>query len=318
MGRTGFWQLCSLSTAILLLLTGCGGGGNDSGGGNPGGNTPVLQSIKVTPATPAILVGATQQFVATATYSDGHTESVSSSATWFSADPSVATIAAGGVATGVRTGKSSIAATVGTVTGEALISVSALQSIAISPPNPTITAAAQLTATGTYTDGHMADISSSVTWASDRTAVATISASGMATPAGSAGQTTIQATSGAIKSSVTLTVSPPAGWSFWVTHPPGQGGLMDTNYHITARISGPNEIQSVSASMGGVNLNLTFNPNALCSSSNHNTTPCWLGDINLTGLSRGAHPFVLTATDVLGNVVTWTQTAVYDAKPKTS
>src|SRR5206468_2049760 len=93
----------------------------------------VLVSIRVTPASPSIGKGTTQQFVATGTYSDGTTLDLTSSATWLASNTAVATISAGGLATGVAQGTSQISATLGAVTGSTTLTVApaALVSIEI-------------------------------------------------------------------------------------------------------------------------------------------------------------------------------------------
>src|SRR5271165_5629261 len=53
---------------------------------------PVLVSIAVTPVNPSIAAGKQQQFTATGTYSDGSHQDLTSSATWTSSAPAVATI----------------------------------------------------------------------------------------------------------------------------------------------------------------------------------------------------------------------------------
>ena len=63
------------------------------------GAAPTLASIVVTPSNPSLLAGATQQFTATGTYSDGSTQNVTSQATWTSSSTTVATISASGLAT---------------------------------------------------------------------------------------------------------------------------------------------------------------------------------------------------------------------------
>ena len=100
---------------------------------------PVLQSIAVTPASPSVPKGLTQQFTATGTYSDNSTQDLTSQVTWASATTSVATINTAGLATAVATGTSSISATLGGVSGSTVLTVSAavLQSIAVTPANPT-------------------------------------------------------------------------------------------------------------------------------------------------------------------------------------
>jgi large repetitive protein len=68
-------------------------------------SSPTLTSLAVTPASPSVMVGASQQFTATATYSDASTAIVTSQTTWTSAAPAIATVSsAGGLATGVTAG----------------------------------------------------------------------------------------------------------------------------------------------------------------------------------------------------------------------
>jgi len=74
-----------------------------------------LTSITVAGTAPAI--GSTTQFVATGTLSDGTTQDVTTTATWMSSDPSVATVSSSGSVTGVAAGTTAVYATVGTVTG---------------------------------------------------------------------------------------------------------------------------------------------------------------------------------------------------------
>src|SRR5581483_6637346 len=143
---------------------------------------PTLQSIAVTPANPSIAKGSTQQFTATGTYSDNSTQNVTSQVTWASGTTSVATITTAGLATAVATGTSTISATLGAVNGSTVLTVTpaALQSIAVTPANPSIAKGTtqQFTATGTYTDNSTQNVTSQVTWASGTTSVATITTAG--------------------------------------------------------------------------------------------------------------------------------------------
>lgn len=61
-------------------------------------------------------------------------------------------------------------------------------------------------ATGTYSDGSTAVLTSTVTWTSGRVRVATINSSGLATGV-SAGTSVITATLGAVNGTANLTVS---------------------------------------------------------------------------------------------------------------
>ena len=92
---------------------------------------PVLRSISVTPAAPNVPVGETAQFAAAGTYTDGSTQIITGTVTWASAEPGVATVSTGGLATPVAQGTASITATAGTVSGEA--------SLTVPPPVITVT-----------------------------------------------------------------------------------------------------------------------------------------------------------------------------------
>jgi uncharacterized protein YjdB len=58
--------------------------------------TRVLSSLQVTPSNISIRVGQTQQFTATALFSDGTTQNVTAMTLWSSSDPAIADIATGG------------------------------------------------------------------------------------------------------------------------------------------------------------------------------------------------------------------------------
>ena len=83
-----------------------------------------------------------------------------------------------------------------------------LQSIAVTPANPSIGKGLtqQFTATGTYSDSSTQNLTSQVTWASATPAVATINTTGLAT-AVNTGTSTISATLGAVTGSTVLTVT---------------------------------------------------------------------------------------------------------------
>ena len=86
----------------------------------------------------------------------------------------------------------------------------ALSSITVTPANPSIKVGItqQFTAIGTYTDNTTQDLTSTATWSSSATSVATINGVGLASGI-AAGPTTIKATSGAVNGTTTLTVSAP-------------------------------------------------------------------------------------------------------------
>jgi uncharacterized protein YjdB len=191
-----------------------------------------LVSIAVTPPTPSIAKGLTEQFVAMGTYTDTTTQTITTTVTWASATAVTATIsnAAGtqGLATSAAVGTTSITAALGGVTSPGVtltVTPATLVSIAVTPPTPSIAKGLtqQFVAMGTYTDTTTQDLSTLVTWSSDTAATASISnavgSQGLATSA-AVGTASIAATLGGVMSpGVTLTVTPAQLVSIAVTPP---------------------------------------------------------------------------------------------------
>ena len=160
----------------------------------------VLESISVTPG-PAVTIGegGSQQFSATGSFSDGSTADLTDSVTWMSSLPGVATVsnAAGteGLASAVAPGDTQISAmdpTTAIVSGSVDLTVEAaiLQNLSISPTGPLnlpLGRTQQFTATGSFSDGSMRDLTDSVTWQSSSSAIVSIS-----NAAGSEGLATAQ------------------------------------------------------------------------------------------------------------------------------
>src|SRR5690242_19921831 len=67
-------------------------------------------AVNVTPTTGSVGVGQTQQFAATCTINTGGSQTITSTATWSSSTPSIATVDSGGFAVGVAPGSSTISA----------------------------------------------------------------------------------------------------------------------------------------------------------------------------------------------------------------
>ncbi len=76
--------------------------------------------------------GATEQFTATGTYSDASTANITSQVTWASGTTTAATITSGGLASGVGVGSSTITATLGSVSGNTKLTVTAPTTGAVS------------------------------------------------------------------------------------------------------------------------------------------------------------------------------------------
>jgi hypothetical protein len=77
-----FWPCLPLLVAICLVPV-AGYCGSVDDGSDP---AATLESITVIPPVVSIAVGATQQFVALGTYSNGHKKNITSSVTWKSSN----------------------------------------------------------------------------------------------------------------------------------------------------------------------------------------------------------------------------------------
>jgi len=181
-----------------------------------------LSTLQVTPASVSLAAHASQQFHATGLFSDGSTQDLTSSVTWFSSDSSVATISTGGMATAVTTGVTNVTAKSGTMQASATLAVNnagvGLTSITLSPLVSTLAVhtTQQLTATGAYSDGSSRDLTSNVTWSSSSTAAATVDVNGLVTGVAT-GTASITATLNGITQSMTVTITAPTITSISIT-----------------------------------------------------------------------------------------------------
>ncbi len=125
-------------------------------------STPVLTSIAVTPASPSVIAGGTQQFIATGTYSDSSTQNLTGSVTWTSSTPTASTINSAGLATGVAPGSTTIKAAMGSVSGSVTLTVTgALTGLVGEWP---FDAGSGTTAVDSTGNGHTATLFNGVTW----------------------------------------------------------------------------------------------------------------------------------------------------------
>ncbi len=165
-----------------------------------------VDEIAVSPTTQSISVGQQAQFEAFGLTGHGNSHpgtvsNITSQVAWSSSVPSVATINALGVATGVSAGSTTITATINGYTGllaaTATLTVtggggtgtlSGITSLAIIPGSQAVPApgdTAQFIAIGTTASGATVDITSQVTWNSASSQIATIGATtGLATAVG--------------------------------------------------------------------------------------------------------------------------------------
>ncbi len=194
----------ALSFLLLVLVAGCGGGG---GSGTP---QPILVAITVTPANPTIALGTAEQFTATGAFADNSMKDITTSVTWNSSVPGVATVSNAGSITSVSTGTTTISAKSGNVSGFATLTVTAPVPVAITvvPAISSVLTGSteQFAATVMYSDN---SLSTSVTWTSSAPDVATIDGNGMVTAVSTAttATTMIMARSGSVTGSAVLTVT---------------------------------------------------------------------------------------------------------------
>ncbi len=172
-----------------------------------------LASLVVAPDSPQAQIGATQQFVAIGTFTDGSSADLTAQATWASSSTAIASInSRSGLALVNAAGTASIGATVGSISARTnLVGQPArLVSIAVSPSSASLNVGGtqQLQAIGTYSDRSTADITSAVAWTSESSAIALVTAGRVS--AASPGSTTVRATGagGIVSSGVSITVNP--------------------------------------------------------------------------------------------------------------
>lgn len=209
--------VCSAGFLGAALLAGCGGNSGNDQGRDPILGIPAasLTSVAVTPATASIAIGASQQFIATAVYSDGSARDVTTNAAWTSAAPAVANInTATGVAASLAAGTSVITATYDGKAGSATLTVvpANLVSLALTPALASLNVgnAVQYVAMGTFDNNTTRDITAVSRFTSASPNVATIDETTGMAHAKAPGAAVISATSNGLSASAVLNVQPAA------------------------------------------------------------------------------------------------------------
>jgi 6-phosphogluconolactonase (cycloisomerase 2 family) len=211
--------LSIVAAFLVLSMAACGGGYQQSPAAPAVSNAPVPTSIAIAPGSTLQAVGATQQFTATATFSDNSVRDVTSQATWASSASSVATITpSGGLENAVGSGDVTISASLSTsgstVRASTLLHVTAtaLQSIAVVPANGQLELGAnqQFGAIGTFADGTTHNLTQLVAWSSSDPSIVRVNTTpqriGQANTRGP-GAATINATVNGVSGSATVSVA---------------------------------------------------------------------------------------------------------------
>lgn len=189
-----------VAVAVLLLLPGCGQFFPPA---------DQIVALSISPLNSVVLPSGTQQYTATATYGNNTTGDATSVVTWSSSVSNIATISATGLATaGTTLGTTTITAKSGSVIANTGLTVSnqTVTSVTVAPSSVSLISGAtqQLSATANLSNNTTQIVTSSATWKSSDTTVATVSA-GLVT-AVSSGTATITATYGGQTGSSTVTV----------------------------------------------------------------------------------------------------------------
>jgi len=296
---------------------------------------PTLTSITVTPANPSIIVNGQQQFTATGNYSDGSHQNLTSSATWTSSSPSVATINSTGLATGVAAGSTTITATYGSVHGNTGLTVTGGNgtfTISVNPASLTIAQGNQGTTTITtaVSGGFNSSITLSVSGVPSGTSVsfnpATIPApgSGSSTMTISVGASTptgtypiaITGNGGGVQQSGTLSLTVSAGSTFSISASPASVSLMQgtqgSSTITTTVTNGFNNAISLSASGVPTGTTIGFNPvtipapgsgSSVMSITVGSTTPVGSYPITVTGTAGSVHQTTTVTLTVTAQVM---------------
>jgi uncharacterized protein YjdB len=167
-----------------------------------------VTGVSVSPGTVNVGIGATTNLTATVAPADATNKTVA----WTSSNNSVATVSAAGVVTGVAVGSATITATTqdGSFTSTSSISVIIIPVTGVSiPATTTVVTGANVAITATVAPTNATN--KTVSWSTNNSSVAIISASGVVTGV-SAGSATITATTqdGSYTSTSAITVSAPA------------------------------------------------------------------------------------------------------------
>jgi len=230
---------CTRLLVLFLLLVFAGCGGID----DPTRSIDFvpLRSIEITSQNAQVAAGTANRFTAIGHYGGSEnyqfTRNITSQVTWVSSDPSVLSFsidpASAGLATAGVAGTVQVAATMATIHGELLFTVSdaAITSLTIpAPASATLFAGLtlQLQATGKFSDGSSQDLTDNVTWRSSDATVATVTTTvpgaGLV-KAVAPGAANITAASGNLSATQAITVSAVKLASIAVTSSAGSSTL---------------------------------------------------------------------------------------------
>lgn len=179
------------------------------GGDSSSSTSTIVTKVTVTPATASVSAGQTQTYFAATT--DVNNNSLGAPVTWTSSTPTVATIDANGIATGIGQGTTQISATSeGVVSNAVTLTVTTkVATISIAPMSSSVAVHGTQQFTATALDSTGKPVTGvSISWFCSFAGVATIDNNGLVTGI-APGTVTIVANVGSISSQpAVLTVTP--------------------------------------------------------------------------------------------------------------
>ena len=172
-----------------------------------------LTQLIITPSSPVLSLGRSQNFTVNGVFSDGSVQDVSNQVTWTSSQPSVALPPNNGATTALAVGQTQLEASIGNIQATTTLTVTGavLQSLEIQGGD-TLGApggSRQFVALGTFSDGSVFDLTSQVTWSSNNP-VLTVFNGPQLTPDGRGAGFARVATTANAGTTVVLTVNDPA------------------------------------------------------------------------------------------------------------
>ena len=195
-----------LVAVLSVMATSCSAPSQPDGGGST--NTDKVAAISIAPPTITLQAGKSLQVTATPRDSAGKALNGLTTA-WSTSDTNIAKISTTGLLTARNEGSASVHVAIGGKSADAPIAVTKVPvaSVTISPSAPSVQVANIVQFTASTRDASGNSLSGrTISWSSSNTAVATISAAGVAGGV-TAGTVTITATSEGVSGQTSLTVT---------------------------------------------------------------------------------------------------------------
>jgi hypothetical protein len=241
---------------------------------------------------------------------------------WETSAATVADVSSSGVITAVTPGQATISATVGSVTGRLVVTITPfppgprpVASVSVDPLSAVLQVgqatrfnASPLDFAGNALTGR------GITWSSSDLAVATVSSDGVVTAIGS-GTSLIEALSEGQRSATLLNVTAAVDTDIVVTilTPPLNVPIGDT-ITIQAAVKSTFPLTAVDVNIGGLHGDMSYGP--IGGGTKFPPAMGWSSRLNLVTLATGRYVIILTATDSRGHI--GVATLAVDRDPKVS